>query len=191
MNRRKAIKRLFITGLGGAIAFSGYKWYDWHKAPDLHYLSQQSDLISALAETIIPTTDSPGASECGVGEYIIIMVKDCSDTVSQNRFIDGLKELQGACKLYYGKPYLQCTEDEKHAILTQFEKKGRPYKGIIGKAQVKYLGKSFFSLLKEYTVTGYCTSKQGSTKGLAYLPVPGSYHGCIPLQPGQKAWALN
>ncbi|HLX67414.1 MAG TPA: gluconate 2-dehydrogenase subunit 3 family protein, partial [Puia sp.] len=62
---------------------------------------------------------------------------------------------------------------------------------IIGKAQEVYLGRSFFTTLKKYTVEGYCTSQAGATRGLSYLYVPGSFHSCIPLQPGQRSWATR
>ncbi|HAK76772.1 MAG TPA: twin-arginine translocation pathway signal, partial [Runella sp.] len=44
--------------------------------------------------------------------------------------------------------------------------------------------------MKELTVTGYFTSEIGATKALEYLPIPGRFEGCVPLKPGQKAWAL-
>jgi hypothetical protein len=75
--------------------------------------------------------------------------------------------------------------------MQQYEENGRPAKGLLGKAENKYLGRSFFTTLKQYTVKGYCTSQLGATKGLTYVPVPGSYHGCIPKLPGQRAWATN
>ena len=180
-----------MTGTGAGLAFSGYKWYDWNKAPDLAYLQQSRGLIASLAGAIIPADDTPGAKEAGVQDFIIKMIKDCTETRPANKFIDGLKELEHYCRSKYGKPYEQCAEGEQQETLRRFEDKGRPFKGILGKAQNKYLGSSFFTTLKEYTVQGYCTSELGAVKGLAYLPIPGSYHGCIPKLPGQKAWATK
>jgi len=76
-------------------------------------------------------------------------------------------------------------------VLTLFEERGKNFKGILGKAQNRFLGKSFFTTLKEYTVEGYCTSEMGATRGLAYIHIPGKYLGCIPMQPGQKVWATK
>ena len=191
MNRRKAIGRIVLIGGGTAAAYSGYKWYDWNKRPDLGWLDQKKALISYLAEAIIPATDSPGAGEAGVADYIIIMVKDCTAVKAQNKFIDGLKELENHCISSYNKPFEQCSEADKNKVLEYFEKKDKPFKGIVGKAQNKFLGKTFFTTLREYTVWGYCSSELGATKGLAYLFIPGRYQGCIPLQPGQKSWATK
>ena len=49
----------------------------------------------------------------------------------------------------------------------------------MGKVQYRLLGKSFFSILKELTVEGYCTSKLGATQALTYVYIPGSFQGCI------------
>jgi Gluconate 2-dehydrogenase subunit 3 len=191
MNRRKAIGRIFLAGIGGGLAFSGYKWYDWNKAPDIDYLVRHRTLIGALAETIIPATDTPGARDAGVGDFIVTMIKDCTDRMSANKFIDGLKDVEHYCQSHYQQPFEKCGGADQHATLQYFEEKGKPFKGIVGKAQNRWLGRSFFTTLKAYTVEGYCTSEAGATKGLAYLYIPGSYQGCIRMTPGQKAWATK
>jgi hypothetical protein len=191
MNRRKAIFRISLGGAALVAAVSGYKWYDLTKSPDISFLEKSGGLIADLSETIIPATDTPGAREAGVHEFIIRIVKDCANRQTQNRFIDGLKDVQVYCRMHYGKSYANCSDEQKHSVLKHFEEKGKDFRGIVGKVQKRYLGKSFFATLKEYTVAGYCNSRPGATKGLAMLYVPGRYEGCVSLQPGQKAWATN
>jgi hypothetical protein len=149
-------------------------------------------LIGALAETILPaTTDSPGATEAGVAGFIVKMIKNCTPVKEQNSFIDGLKRLQDHCRNRYSSPYTKCTPAQQEATMTWFERDGQPFNGTAGKILLRLKGRSFFQLLKAYTVEGYCTSEPGATKGLSYLPIPQYYHGCIPLQPGQKSWAID
>ena len=191
MNRRKAITRIALAGIGGTLLFSGYKWYDWHKTPDLAWLQTQKDLLAALAETIIPTTDSPGAREAGVADYIVVMLRDATDRTTANKFIDTLRSLDHYCRSKYDRPYPQCSAEEQHAVLRHFEEKAKPFNALAGKIENVYLGTPFFYTLKRLTVQGYCTSEAGATKGLAYLYIPGRYQGCVPLQPGQKGWATR
>jgi hypothetical protein len=180
-----------LVGGGTLAAYSGYQWYDLKKSPDLDYLSQKKELLADLAETIIPATDSPGAREAGVQDYIIIMLRDCTDVKTQNKFIDGLKELEHYCLSQYKRRFQDCSAEEKNSVLDYFEKKSRAYTGIVGKVQNYLLGRNFFATLKQYTSEGYCTSELGATKGLAYIAVPGSYNGCIPLKANQKSWATK
>jgi hypothetical protein len=191
MNRRKAITRILLIGGGSIATYSAYKWWDWNKGADTGYLEHNKNLIVALVETIIPATDSPGAKQAGVQDYIITMVKDCTDIKSQNKFIDGLKDLQQYCSSSYGKIFEQCSLLQQQQTLKHFEQRGKSSSGITGKIEKKFFGESFFTTLKRYTAEGYCTSEAGATKGLSYKPIPGKFIGCMPLQPGQKSWATH
>jgi hypothetical protein len=119
------------------------------------------------------------------------MIRDCTPRKEQNSFIHGLKDIQGHCHSKYGQPYGRCTHDQQSAALAHFEEKDKPYGGKLGKVELRLMGRSFFAILKDYTIQGYCTSQQGATKGLNYAYIPGSFKGCIPLEPGQRAWATN
>jgi len=191
MNRRKAIMRISLGGAGLAAAFGGYEWFNLTKSPDVAYVERNRELLAALAETIIPATDTPGAREAGVADFIVMMIRECTERKSQNKFITGLKDLQDHCEGVYKRPYQHLEAAQQESVLALFEKKSRHTGGIVGKVQDRYLGKSFFTILKEYTVEGYCTSEAGATRGLAYVNVPGKFQGCVPMLPGQKGWATN
>jgi len=47
----------------------------------------------------------------------------------------------------------------------------------------------FILTMKELTVVGFFTSEPGCKQVLQYEPVPGAYHGCIPLAEVGKTWA--
>ena len=191
MKRRQAISRILLIS-GGAIAgYSGYKWWDWNKGPDFIYLDANKTLIASLANTIIPKTDIPGAQDARVSEFIILMVKDCTEIKSQNKFIDGLKELQRFCHSNFSHDFSECNQDEKNKTLIHFEERGKSYGGIMGKVENKFFGRSFFATLKNLTAEGYCSSEIGANQGLAYSFIPGKFIGCMPLQPVQKSWATH
>jgi len=191
MKRRKVIKRLGIIIGGLGLSYSGIKFYNLYKHPYFQNLEDHKDLIGALAETIIPTTDSPGAGETGTDEFIIKMIRDCTERKAQNNFISGLDNLSDYVQNHYKKTFQQCSLSERKAILTHFEMADQPNKGIFGKAERKFMGDPFFITLKKYTVIGYCTSKIGATQALAYDYIPGKYIASVPLTPNQKAWATR
>ena len=76
-------------------------------------------------------------------------------------------------------------------VVRHFQKKGKNFSGIWGKAKNKLLGKSFFAILKEYTTIGYCTSKPGATETLAYDYIPSKFEPCIVINSSQKSWATK
>lgn len=191
MNRRKAIVRISIAGAGLASAAGGYTFWSISKTPDLAYAEKNLSLLSALAETIIPSTDTPGARETVVQEHILKIVRFCLPRKEQNTFLTGLTDVQEHSRAHFGAPYERLSPKDQVTVLAHFEEKGRPWKGTAGKIRQRYLGRSFFTLLKFYTVEGYCTSRLGATEGLAYLYIPGSFQACLPIKPGQKAWATN
>jgi hypothetical protein len=191
MKRRTAIRRLGIILGGGALGIGGIKFYQLYKHPDFQVLEEHRELLGDLAETIIPRTDSPGARDAGVGAFILKMVRDCCDTKAQNNFISGFRDLMDRVRENGPTPFGQYSLPERTALLSHFEKQGRPYSGILGKLQHQLSGDSFFTTLKRYTILGYCSSRQGATEGLRYDYIPGRYVGSVPLQPGQRSWATQ
>lgn len=191
MNRRKAISLVALSGFGAAIAGGAYTWWSFARTPDLTWLSENHALLDALTETILPSGDTPGAKAANVTDFIVRMVSDCTLRKEQNTFISGLQALQQYSRHHYNRSYEQCDPATQTAVLAVFEKKGHPWSGVAGKIQTHFTGRSFFNILRDYTVYGYCTSQPGATKGLAYSYIPGEYKACTPLQPGQKAWATN
>lgn len=191
MNRRKAIGRILLLSGGAAVSYCGFKTYKIYRSPDLEDLNKYQSLVDELAEAIIPATSTPGAREAGVGAYITKMVKEAAGKTTQNQFIDGLDELADYTQRHFEKTFAACTPAEKQATLEHFEEKGRPYKGLLGKAEKKLIGDSFFMTLKKYTIIGYCTSMEGATMGLAYDYIPTTYRAVVPLQPRQRSWATQ
>ena len=191
MKRRNILIGISVLGGGALLGYPGFKWIRWNLHPDFDHLTRSRNLLASLADTIIPRTDTPGASECGVHDFIIKMVKTCTDTMSQNKFLEGLKDLEGFTQSEYGKSFPECTGGERQQILRNFEEKDRPWPGLAGKVQKKYLGSPFFVTLKRYSVIGYCTSEGGATQALRYSHVPAKYVPCEPYIPGERAWATS
>lgn len=187
MNRRTSIKSILAAGfLGTSICSS---CIDNNKGQVESLLFYKS-LIAELADIIIPATDTPGAKEAKVEEFIIKVLIEYEDINTQNRFLFGLRDLQGYSKRRYGKIFQNCTLPNKIAILEYYENKSFT-SGILRKIDEGLFGEPFFYTLKTLTVIGFCTSKIGATQALAYDFIPVHYHACIPLKEGQKSWATN
>jgi dihydropteroate synthase len=190
MNRKKAIQSLLAFAAVGVSSVSIYEWTSSGHAVKLNELPQKKQLLAELAETIIPRTDTPGAKDAHVEEFIIKMIQE-SDQKSQHNFLAGLGSLEKYIADKYGRSFIQCTPQQKFAILKHFEDKANYPIAILNKINNKFLGTPFFNKLKELTVEGYCTSQLGATQGMAYNYIPVKFEGRLPLQKNQKAWATK
>jgi hypothetical protein len=191
MNRRTSLKSALGLSLLGISSFSAYKWYSLNKEIDIKSIISFKPLISELAETIIPQTDTPGAKAAGVENFIVNVITNCTGKKEQNKFLAGLNDLEEYTMDTYNKTFFKCTAQEKTQILEHFENKDTYRIGILNKINNKFLGQSFFTKLKSLTIEGYCSSQKGATEGLAYDYIPVNYDACIPLKPNQKSWATK
>lgn len=209
MNRRDALSRVALL-MGGTLsaptllAFGeGVKTHQAIGA-DFALNDAQRALVAEIAEHIIPKTTTPGAKEAGVGPFIELMLKDCYKAQEQQNFLEGLADVDAKATKAHGKNFLQISSAEQVALLKMVEKEtielmksanvqqvkvgDNVDKEVISSKKLK--GTPFWRLMKELTLFGYFTSEQGATQALDYVPIPGRYEGCIPLKPGQKAYAL-
>ena len=172
----------------------------------LFFTADQDATVAELADTIIPTTTTPGAKAARVNEVIDIILKDCYKADDQQRFVDGLTQTNKLSQDAYGKAFVQLDPTQRIEIMKQLEADDKKQRMAMtsGKevAKVENAQKDlqmpeakksytpFYSILKDLTITGYFTSEVGATQALEYIAVPGRYDGCVPLKPGQKAWAI-
>ncbi|MEO6284660.1 MAG: gluconate 2-dehydrogenase subunit 3 family protein [Dyadobacter sp.] len=199
MKRRDALGRVALL-MGGTLSaptmlafLEGCKSAtETSSALTFPFSADRKALVSEVAEIIIPKTDTPGAKDAKVGEFIEKMLKDCYEAKDQEGFNKGLEELEK-------KDFLKATPQQQTAILKELEKTAATELVSADKEKKKYTeaGKEytdasvpFFRLVKELTLLGYFTSEPGATLALEYVPVPGRYDGCIDYKPGQKAWAM-
>jgi hypothetical protein len=191
MNRREAVRNVALL-LGTALSASTLSALEGcnPKGPENYVLKapETRSLLAEVAETIIPKTDTPGAKEAKVEDFIVTMLNDCYKTTDQQVVLDGLKKIDAASEKQYKKPFMDISADQKTALLTEIDKERVAY----NKRDNKKEGDPthYFQMLKELTLLGYFTSEPGATKALRYVPVPGKFEGCIPYKKGDKAWAI-
>ncbi len=192
MNRKSAIRNILGLVVLGGISGSIYEYFFKHSEPiPLKLLPSKKLLIAELAELIIPRTDTPGAKDAKVEDYIIKMINENTDAQGQRSFLTGLGEIESYAHSKFHKLFISCSQQEKIEILKHFENKGNYHFEILNKINRKLSGKPFFFQLRDLTVEGYCTSLIGATQGMAYDAIPVNFEACIPLKPKQLAWATK
>ena len=147
-------------------------------------------LIEHLAELIIPADDTPGAKEAGVAEFIDFMVanrvpisgaghsepaRDSAMKMGselQAQWLEGLGWLNARCQYDFGQAFMDCTSAQQLALLSALAYKDKH-------TRETEEGRDFFRLVRDYTVTGYYTSRVG----LEALGFPG-LRSAWPKPPG-------
>lgn len=154
--------------------------------------------VSEVSEGILPKTDTPGAKEVGVPEYIDRVVAQIYSPADQERFRSGLQELMEIDANEIGKPLTDLNTEELIAFVAGLDEEMKAQwaeweanpPASEEEARERY---NVFQDIKQLTIGGYFTTQEVATTQLAYDPVPGEWIGCGDLQEltGGKAWALD
>jgi len=128
----------------------------------------QEALLAEIVETIIPATDTPGAKELGIHQFVQKMVADCFEKKVQEGFSTGLTRVEEAAKKNGAASFAALDPAGRTELLKGLEAGGGE-------------GKDFYDLVKGLTIRGYLTSEYVMTNLTHYEMMPGRYHGCVPV----------
>ena len=194
IERREALRMIGIASV--AAGFPGFRQWAFACGHDvsspastntpqsgpykpLFFSKSQYELVSCIAEMIIPADANPGAHEAGVPEFIDFMVANrapvspereirrTEDAIeagnrAQTQFVTGLDWIDARSYSEFGRGFLDCAPQQRNALLEELAYKAKFKPGTED-------GRVFFSLIRDYTVVGYYTSKTG----LEALDYPG------------------
>jgi len=121
----------------------------------------QLALVSDLAETILPRTETPGALDAGVPAFIDRMLAWWDTAEARDRFIRGLGDI--ATRLAGTVP--------RDQVLAALDSATSPGPSSAEEAWAR---------LKSMTVYGYFTSKLVQEEVLHTVILPGRFVGCLP-----------
>jgi glucoside 3-dehydrogenase (cytochrome c) hitch-hiker subunit len=179
----------------------------------------QADMVTAIAERIIPETDTPGARGAEVHRFIDTMLAEFYTTPERDHFLDGLADVDTRAQRACGRAFVRCTAKDQHALLEQLDRETfasvavapatsneaskqteRGGGGLAASAsadttKLRAGGRRealppFFRTMKELTILGYYTSRDGATRELRHVQVPGRFDGCVPFQKIGRTWAV-
>lgn len=188
LNRRDTLR-----GLALAVGVASTGWAEralaaGAPAPALSWTptaltADQARLIDVVAELIIPATDTPGAREAGVPQFIDRAVGDYYDKGQVDQLLGGLARMDADARAAHGDVFVALTPQQQVTLLTAYDQEASVARGQ-GQPH-------FFPALEDMVTVGYFTSEPGATMALKYEPVPGAYHGCVPMSEIGRAWATR
>ncbi|MFI5279782.1 MAG: gluconate 2-dehydrogenase subunit 3 family protein [Gemmatimonadales bacterium] len=139
----------------------------------------QRATVDAIAELIMPATDTPGAHAAGVAAFIEVIVAEWYHDDERSVFMSDLAEVDTRSARENGKTFLEMTPPQQTALLTALESESR--------AAPRGAPQSFFGRIKDLTLSGYYTSEIGVRQELGEVFMPGRYDGAAPVRTSRAA----
>ncbi len=185
MNRREAVQYISIL-LGGTIVganafITGCKS---ETGKEQNFTQEDIAYLDEIADTILPTTKTPGAKAAKVGQFMTVMVNDCYEEDEQKVFREGMDKINEISKKEFGNKFMELNPQQRHSLLVKLDAEQKEYTKNRKEGDPPH----YFRLMKELTLNGYFTSEIGCTQARRYMETPGRYEGCVPYKKGDKAW---
>lgn len=187
MNRRDAIKRAALLS-GYAITASAMTGIlqscEQAEQKDIWQPSffdqDQINTLAEMTETILPRTETPGAKDVGVHQFLDTFIKEVKYDNEQQLILKGLERANADCQAVYGYRFEECTPSEKEQLLQRYDELTAIDKEAPNDPNAVDMGK-FFKELKGMTMFAYFTSAEIAKNHFHYEPIPGKFEGCIDL----------
>jgi hypothetical protein len=148
--------------------------------PLLHFFTpEQFTLLALVADTILPRTDSPSATDVDAHTTVDSMVGQVFDANAKANFKSRWSTLQ---KHLEQMQFSQLNAEQQLAALQTLELN---QDAAFGDARQGFIE------VKQHLIAYYLSSEEIGEKFLNYLPIPGNYQPCISINDvNNKAWAL-
>lgn len=133
-------------------------------------------LADRLADLVIPATDTPGASEAGVGSFLLMALDEKIGSMEPEQ----LARVGAALDVAAGGAFLNVPRDRQEALLEALD--ARAFAGPAAASTAE----GDWPHLKGAILAGYYTSEIGASRELTFDPVPGTREN-ITLTPEFRA----
>jgi len=133
----------------------------------------QARTVMTVGDVILPRTDTPGATDAGVVDFIDVLLSEWLDAADRDRLLRGLDEIDRRADDAAGTPFDECTEEMRIAIAAGLDAEVDALRGDGAGSASDH----FFHDLKRFVIVGYFTSEP-VWRALGNRVVPGSWEAC-------------
>ncbi|OHU90557.1 MULTISPECIES: gluconate 2-dehydrogenase subunit 3 family protein [Pseudoalteromonas] len=162
------------TGLMSEKAIAAALTYHSHasKAPYQNQVLNkgQLKLLKVVCNTVIPTTDTPGAGDIDVHYFIDNQLQHCYDVQTHVRMRTTVNLIAQMSQTFHNRTFEHLQSPQQIALLTSLDTGLKPF----SKTQ-----QACFKQLKALICFGYYTSEIGASEELVYQAYPGGFEGDI------------
>lgn len=187
MDRRSLLQSAFAL-VGASVALSACDFGGLGSKGTFTFDDKQRALVSAIADTFIPKTDTPGAAEAGVPKAFEGLLSNWAKPETKDLLIGAIDKIDAAATKAKGKGFADLAPADRLAVLTPIDIEG--LKPDLNAPKLSGLaammaGPAFmdpgYGKLKNLLVTLYYTSEIGLTQELPYNHNPGKFQPSIPV----------
>lgn len=147
---------------------------------------ERARAMEALADIIIPETDTPGAAEAGVTGFVTALVDGWLDDEDRDRFLAGLDTVDATARERFGADFADCPEAQRAQLVGEFDTELVRLREDPDARASRY----FFHDVKRFTITAYFTSEVG-LDALGHRIVFRTFEGCAPLTPAESGFPFS
>ncbi|MEO6080725.1 MAG: gluconate 2-dehydrogenase subunit 3 family protein [Steroidobacteraceae bacterium] len=220
ITRREAVLRVsaLLGGaalIGGSALLSGCRDSPKPNA-DAPFTADEIAFLDEVADTILPTTSTPGAKAAKTGAFMALMVQDSYSARDRKVFREGMPQIDAASVKAHKVSFMMATPAQRLSVLEALDKDQKSFMEARAD-QMKKAAEAhapdqrkeaaagtdsgaataitedppshYFRMMKELSLLGYFTSEIGATQALRYVESPGRYDPSVDYHPGDKAWA--
>lgn len=177
MDRRDLMKGLMALVGAGALAAPGISFAE-AAAGDGYFTPARRAVLEHLSGAIIPQTDTPGAREAGVPQYIDALIANWANADSRAMFDGALDAVDAWSRDRAGKGLAELSPADLDTVVAAYDA------DAFGRGDWPY------RRLKDLIVTTYYTTEAGATQELRYELAPGVWEASIPADASTRCWAV-
>ena len=157
---------------------------------------QQNATVGAIAELIIPHTDTPGAKDARVDEFIDHILADWYSDEDRAHFLAGLADVDVRAQKLCARNFVDASLEQQSEILRALGEELAEAAVALASGPRGYRGSppepqhNFYLMFRQLTLVGYFTSEPGFIEQLQLEIIPGRFDGCVPLVPQRPSKGL-
>lgn len=178
LTRRSALQLLGVAALPSLARAAGAP-EGWERAahsraastpPDL-FRADERALVSAIADAVMPRTDTPGALDVGVPAFVEVLTAEWMTESERTEFRGGLAAVESHALEAQGRAWPALDASRRSAEIAWLENASDP--GLPERRA--------YRRLRGYVLHGYLTSERVQKEVLRVDITPGRYFGCAPI----------
>jgi len=151
------------------------------------FTDEERATVEAIANIIIPETDTAGATEAGAVQLLEDILFDVQVEEVRNDFLDKLADFENNARRELDSSFTEASADQQTAYINKIHDEA--FAGEVDWDAPK----PFIWQMKESIIYTYFGTEVGMTQVLQYIQVPGRFDPCIPFaEAGEgRVWASN